>query len=314
MEINEVVKLFNELDAVSLMLVPGAKPMYETKSARYFAENCKIVQPLDTQSLWDNIKNSVAGNSNALANQFMKDTMLTLTIGISNFGRLYITVIRQRGSIAFILKRISGDIPNISSLNFPEKLINNINNMHGLLIIYGDAKTNKNLTKSIIAQYLLDNYNITMLTLEYPIEYLLKHNKGVIMQKEIDYNDAIQIIPKIRRENIDVVIIDNAQEYDTNSIIGLCESGKYVIITLTAYDIESSISDLLSINYVKHRNRNLDENTSLETIKRKFAKYLSGIIYQYNYKDRIGYKYCIDKRIIDDAILVGNYYIDLESI
>ncbi|MBR0445383.1 MAG: Flp pilus assembly complex ATPase component TadA, partial [Clostridia bacterium] len=141
------------------------------------------------------------------------------SFSLSKLGRFRVNVFRQRGSLAAVIRVIRFGLPDPVKLGIPESVLSLADNKKGLVLITGSAGTGKSTTLA----YMIDRINRTrdghIITMEDPIEYIHRHDKSIVTQREISidtpgYLDALR---SALRESPDVILLGEMRDYDTIS-------------------------------------------------------------------------------------------------
>src|SRR2546423_3695236 len=111
--------------------------------------------------------------------------------------RFRVAIFKQRGSIGMVLRRIPSQFLTFEQIGMPEAVKRLIVRPRGLLLVTGPTGSGKTTSLASMMNFLNDNYDRHMITLEDPIEYYHKHNKRTVNQREIgvdvpDFPEAIR--------------------------------------------------------------------------------------------------------------------------
>lgn len=181
---------------------------------------------------------------------------LNLGLPISDVGSFRLSAFKQRGSYAFVIRYIPGQIPRFDTLSLPPVLLDVITEKRGLFIIVGATGSGKSTT---IAS-LLDHRNETMsghiLTLEDPIEYLFHSKKSIVNQREIGTDaHSLQIALKnALRQAPDVILIGEIRDREgMTSALSYAQSGHLVVSTLHANNSYHALNRIISFYPQEHR-------------------------------------------------------------
>ncbi|MBE2257272.1 MAG: PilT/PilU family type 4a pilus ATPase, partial [Rhodobacteraceae bacterium] len=174
-------------------------------------------------------------------------------------GNFRINLFRQRGSISIVVRYILGNIPALDTLLLPMILADLVMERRGLILIVGSTGSGKSTT---IAS-MLDHRNSTcsghILTIEDPIEYLFKHKKSIVNQREIGmdtlgWNHALR---SAMRQAPDCILIGEIRDKETmQAAIAYAQTGHLCLGTLHANNSYHALNRV--INFFP-----LDSRTSL---------------------------------------------------
>ena len=100
-------------------------------------------------------------------------------------GNFRINIMKQRGTISMVIRYIRGDIPEFESLNLPSALQTMITAKRGLILIVGSTGSGKSTTMASLLDYRNSRMPGHILTIEDPIEYLFRHRKSIVNQRQV---------------------------------------------------------------------------------------------------------------------------------
>lgn len=157
------------------------------------------------------------------------------SFAIKGLSRFRASVMRQRGSLAAIIRIVRFELPDFRALNLPQSVIDISKMTKGLVLVTGPAGSGKSTTLACIIHEINQTRNAHVITLEDPIEYLHRHNKSVVTQREIG-NDTDSYMSGLRaalRQAPDVILLGEMRDYETiRTAMTAAETGHLVISTL----------------------------------------------------------------------------------
>ena len=110
---------------------------------------------------------------------------MNLSFGVPNVGNFRINMFRQRASISIVVRYILGNIPPLESLMLPSTLAELIMEKRGLILIVGSTGSGKSTTIASMLDHRNANRSGHILTIEDPIEFLFRHKKSIVNQREL---------------------------------------------------------------------------------------------------------------------------------
>ena len=156
-------------------------------------------------------------------------------ISVPGVGRFRVNIFRQRGTWSAVLRSVAFELPDVASMGIPESVIRMGSQKKGIILVTGTAGSGKSTTLSYIIDQINSTRNCHILTLEDPIEFLHKHKKSIVSQREInidtaDYGKALRAA---MREAPDVILIGEMRDLETIEIaMTAAETGHLVLSTL----------------------------------------------------------------------------------
>ena len=186
------------------------------------------------------------------------DSTSELNIGfpLAGVGRFRISAMRQRGSIAAVIRFITPEVPPLSSLGLPDVLTELIMAKRGLLLMVGATGAGKSTTLASMIDYRNENLAGHILTIEDPIEFLFKNKRSIINQREIGTDtESLQIALKnALRQAPDVILVGEIRDRETmTAALAYAQSGHLCLATMHANNSYQAMNRILSFYPVEVR-------------------------------------------------------------
>jgi twitching motility protein PilT len=181
---------------------------------------------------------------------FLKSGTLDLAYVIGDEERFRLNVFRQRGLISLAARRVNTEILTFDALNLPPILEKICDNNQGLVLAVGPTGCGKTTTIVSMIDYINRTRSCHIVTIEDPIEYLIKDKKAIISQREIgiDVKDFEEALKFLMRQDPDVVCI--AEMRDAKSITAgmrAAETGHLVFGTMHSSSVTHAVQRLLDL-------------------------------------------------------------------
>jgi twitching motility protein PilU len=195
---------------------------------------------------------------------------LNMGFPIAGVGRFRVSAMRQRGTIAAVIRYISVDVPSLDDLNVPLVLGDLIMEKRGLILMVGATGAGKSTTLAAMMDYRNESVTGHILTIEDPIEYLFKNKKSVVNQREIgtDTQSLGVALKNALRQAPDVILIGEIRDRETMSAaIAYAQSGHLCLATMHANNSYQALNRILSFYPVEVRATMLgDLGTALKAV------------------------------------------------
>ncbi|MDR1849791.1 MAG: PilT/PilU family type 4a pilus ATPase [Zoogloeaceae bacterium] len=201
---------------------------------------------------------------------FERDMEMNLSFGFPQVGNFRINIFRQRNSVSIVVRFILGNIPELATLGLPAVLSDLIMEKRGLILIVGATGSGKSTTLAAMLDHRNSNRSGHILTIEDPIEYLFRHKKSIVNQRElgIDTRDWRSALKNAMRQAPDCILIGEIRDQDTmQAAIAYAQTGHLCLATLHANNSYHALNRV--INFFALENRQalfLDLATSLKAI------------------------------------------------
>ncbi len=201
---------------------------------------------------------------------FDRKREMNLSFGIPNVGNFRINLFRQRGSISIVIRYILSQIPQLHTLGMSPILPELIMLKRGLVLIVGATGVGKSTTIAAMLDHRNERHAGHILTIEDPIEYLFKHKKSIVNQRELgmDTDDWATALKNAMRQAPDCILIGEIRDRDTMSAaIAYAQTGHLCIATLHANNSYHALNRIINFFPLESRNSlYLDLSVTLKAI------------------------------------------------
>lgn len=181
--------------------------------------------------------------------KFEKFKEVDTSYGISGLGRFRVSVFIQRGSLRIVIRSIPHDVPTIQALNLPPVVSKLAKTERGLVLVTGVTGSGKSSTLAAMIDDINHRVHKHILTLEDPIEYLIRDRKSLITQREVG-TDTTSFSRALRaglRQDPDVIFLGEMRDRETVEIgLMAAETGHLVLSTLHTLDATETVNRVLS--------------------------------------------------------------------
>lgn len=182
--------------------------------------------------------------------EFLDRGEVDFSYGVHGLGRFRINVYRQRGTLAVALRVIPFKVLTLWELGLPEVLATFCDKPHGLVVVTGPTGSGKSTTLAALIDLINERYDRHIITIEDPIEYLHRHKKAVINQREVG-SDTTSFSLALRaalRQDPDVILLGEMRDLETiNIALQAAETGHLVFATLHTNDAASTIDRIVDV-------------------------------------------------------------------
>ena len=180
MTMQEILQKAIEQDAADIFLVAGLPVTFKC-GGRQERSPEGFLRPDDINALVDSVY-EISHRSRANLENGIDDDF---SFAVSRLGRFRVNVFRQRGSLAAVIRVIRFGLPDPVKLGIPESVLSLADNKKGLVLITGSAGTGKSTTLACMIDRINRSRDCHIITMEDPIEYIHRHDKAIVTQREI---------------------------------------------------------------------------------------------------------------------------------
>ena len=201
-------------------------------------------------------------------------------MGSTDFGfsfgdqaRFRVSVFRQRGNVAMVLRQIPNKMLSMEQLSTPAVCRELIQRPRGLLLVTGPTGSGKTTTLAAMIKWLNENVDHHIITIEDPIEFYHPNIKCTINQREIgvDVPTFAEAIRRALRQDPDVILVGEMRDLETiETAITAAETGHVVFGTLHTSSAAGTINRIIDVF----------PNTQQDQIRTQLASSILGILCQ----------------------------------
>src|SRR5689334_3695371 len=231
-----------------LIFSPGRAPQIEVNGQlvelKYKGLECLSAQ--DTMT----IANDIMGKNETPVRKLETDGSADLSYGIAGVARFRVNIFKQRGSCAIVMRVVPDKIPGFEELSLPEVLKEIVDIRNGIVLVTGPTGSGKSSTLAAILDKMNAEKPYHILTIEDPIEFLHRHNKATIHQREL-HSDTPSFALALRaalRQAPKVILVGEIRDRETIEIaLEASETGHLVMSTLHTIDASKTIERIVGV-------------------------------------------------------------------
>jgi len=183
--------------------------------------------------------------------RFLREMEIDMGYGISGMGRFRVNIFQQRGTIAIALRVIPFGIKGFEELNLPVEVMERISReVRGLVLLTGTTGCGKSTTLAALIDQINTSRRSHIITIEDPIEFLHRDQKGIVSQREIgtDTDNFAQALKMALRQDPDVILVGEMRDFETiETAILAAETGHLVLSTLHTLDAAETVNRIVAV-------------------------------------------------------------------
>lgn len=244
MTLAELLKYAEDSKASDLHITVGVPPLIRVYGSMMPVPNEPRLMAGDVEALVKGIMGEFQKRA------FAERGEIDFSFGLTGMGRYRVNVFRQRGTTAAVFRLVGSKVPNPYDLGVPDAVVDLYQKKSGLVLVTGPTGSGKSTTLASLIGMVNDNLNAHIITLEDPIEYLHRHNKSIVNQREVgvDTRSYAAALRAALREDPDVILVGEMRDLETiSTAITAAETGHLVFSTLHTIGSAETIDRIIDV-------------------------------------------------------------------
>jgi len=251
MQIDRLLDTVVKLGASDLHLTVGRQPTIR-HNGRLRNLQTKVIDSDDMVSLMKSI--TPERNQQELQEEGGTD----FGFAYGDASRFRTSVFRQRGDLAIVLRRIPNKLLTFEQIGLPSMVKELIRRPRGLFLVTGPTGSGKTTSLATMIDYINENMDRHIITMEDPIEYYHYHKKSIVNQREVgnDVPDFSEALRRALRQDPDVILVGEMRDLETiEAAVRAAETGHLVFGTLHTTGAAKTIDRLVDAFPVTQQNQ-----------------------------------------------------------
>lgn len=172
------------------------------------------------------------------------------SFAIPGLSRFRVSAYKQRGALSAVIRVITFSLPDPQSLGIPDNIMKLDRFTKGLLLVTGPAGSGKSTTLACMINDINHHFPKHIITLEDPLEYLHRHDRSIVSQREInvDTDSYVTALRAALRQSPDVILLGEMRDYDTMQVaMTAAETGHLIFSTLHTIGSANTIDRIIDV-------------------------------------------------------------------
>ena len=298
MDLPQMLKILATQDGSDLYLSTGAPPCAKFQG---------VLKTLTDQPM---APGEVAAIADAIMDSeqriaFEKDLEMNLALSLPQVGRFRVNIFKQRNEVSIVARNIKLDIPRFEDLKLPPILLDVVMEKRGLVLFVGGTGSGKSTSLAALIDHRNRNTSGHIITIEDPVEYVHRHRKSIINQREVgvDTRSFHAALKNTLRQAPDVILIGEIRDRETmEHALAFSETGHLAISTLHANNANQALDRIINFFPEERRPQLLNDlgNNLQAFVSQRLVKTLDG-------KRRAAIEIMLGTHTIRDLIKRGEF-------
>lgn len=227
--------------ASDIHIVVGQPPVFRLHG-RMRKLDTKVLEPDDTQALMKSI--APERSQRELQERGSAD----FGFAFGDLARFRVSIFKQRGNVSMVLRQIPNNMLTPQQLGLPDVVVKLVLRPRGLFLVTGPTGSGKSTTLASLVNYINENVDHHIITIEDPIEFFHYHKKSTVNQREIgvDVPSFSEAIRRALRQDPDVILVGEMRDLETiEAAISAAETGHMVFGTLHTNSAQGTINRII---------------------------------------------------------------------
>ena len=242
MDLTAMLKILANQDGSDLYLSTGAPPCAKFNG---------VLKPLSSDALKPGEVEQIARGvmDEEQRQQFERELEMNLAMSVPGVGRFRINIFRQRNEVSMVCRNIKLDIPLFEDLKLPEILLKVVMEKRGLVLFVGGTGSGKSTSLAALIDHRNRNSSGHIITIEDPVEYVHRHKKSIINQREVgvDTRSFQAALKNTLRQAPDVILIGELRDRETmEHALAFADTGHLAISTLHANNANQALDRIIN--------------------------------------------------------------------
>jgi twitching motility protein PilT len=241
--IDKLLATVIQLKASDLIITVGQPPVIK-HNGRIRRLDTKSLEQDDTTALMKSI------TPDRCQQELQEKGGTDFAIEFTDGYRFRTAIFKQRGNIGMVLRRIPSAFLSFEQIGMPDAIKRLITRPRGLLLVTGPTGSGKTTSLASMINFINENYDKHIITMEDPIEYYHKHKKSTLNQREIgvDVPNFPEAIRRALRMAPDIILVGEMRDLETiHAAIEAAETGHVVFGTLHTSSASSTINRIIDV-------------------------------------------------------------------
>ena len=245
MDVRKILEEATKREASDIFIIAGRPLTYKSKGAMNTLDDQRM-EPKDTFQFVSAIYTLAERN----IDDFDRTGDDDFSFAIPGVSRFRVSTFKQRGSYSAVIRVISFTLPHPSELGIPDAVMELADARSGMILVTGPAGSGKSTTLTCLIDKINHEREAHIITLEDPLEFLHRHEKSIVSQREIntDTENYLTALRAALRQSPDVILLGEMRDYETiNTAVTAAETGHLIFSSLHTIGATNTIDRIIDV-------------------------------------------------------------------
>ena len=245
MDVRKILEEATKREASDIFIIAGRPLTYKSKGIMNTLDDQRM-EPKDTFQFVSAIYTLAERN----IDDFDRTGHDDFSFAIPGVSRFRVSTFKQRGSYSAVIRVISFTLPHPSELGIPDAVMELANSRSGMILVTGPAGSGKSTTLACLIDKINHEREAHIITLEDPLEFLHRHEKSIVSQREIntDTENYLTALRAALRQSPDVILLGEMRDYETiNTAVTAAETGHLIFSSLHTIGAANTIDRIIDV-------------------------------------------------------------------
>ena len=245
MDVRKILEEATNREASDIFIIAGRPLTYKSKGAMNTLDDQRM-EPKDTFQFVSAIYTLAERN----IDDFDRTGDDDFSFAIPGVSRFRVSTFKQRGSYSAVIRVISFTLPHPSELGIPDAVMELADSRSGMILVTGPAGSGKSTTLACLIDKINHEREAHIITLEDPLEFLHRHEKSIVSQREIntDTENYLTALRAALRQSPDVILLGEMRDYETiNTAVTAAETGHLIFSSLHTIGAANTIDRIIDV-------------------------------------------------------------------
>jgi twitching motility protein PilT len=242
--VTELLEHVLKLNASDLHITAGSQPVVRVNGALRRLSQYPELEPDELQRMVYSIL------TQKQRERLEQELELDVSYSLPGKARFRVNVYFQRDAMGAAFRLIPFEIKDLQSLGLPTQVVEFARLPRGLVLVTGPTGSGKSTTLASLVDVVNTEKDLHIMTVEDPIEFLHKHKRAVVNQREVgqDTHSFAQALKHVLRQDPDVILVGEMRDLETiSTALTAAETGHLVFATLHTQDAPQTIDRVIDV-------------------------------------------------------------------